>query len=589
MLNAIQQDIRYACRTLAKNPGFTAVAVASLALGIGANTTIFTVLNALFLHPLPVEETSTLVNVYTTDDNMAGSGTRQPMSFPNFEDYRDRSDVFAGLAAFGSWPVTLVVGASPERVGAIITTANYFEVLGVRPVIGRTFFPDEDAGGGAHPVAVLSHALWMRLFDGDPDAVGRTVKVNATPLTIIGVAPPGFVGTRTFRGADQVWVTMAMRHEIIPADFRGLYESRRALAVEVFGRLRPDVERRQAEVAFEAIAARLADAYPADNEARGVAMAPLADGALGIDARGGLLAAGALVMTVVGVVLLIACVNLANLIMARSAVRSREMSIRVAMGATRGRIMGQLLTESIVLSMMGGIVGLLVAFWARDVLWAFRPMMVPDDAIVLAVDVRVLGFTVVVALLTGVVFGLVPAFRASSPHLQDALKAGAAGAGGTGGGRLRNLLVVTEVALAVVTLVSAGLFVRSLREALQIDPGFESRNLFVVTMNLGSRRATPQEGGARGGGLESSARRPGAAHHSARRTAGGPEGRRDAVVCQRGHYRVLCHDGHRVDEGTALRRRGSGKRTRGGRRQRGDGGAVLARPGCRRPALPHCR
>jgi predicted permease len=495
MAMILWQDIRYAFRTLLKNPAFSAIAVISLALGIGANTTIFTIVNAVFLNPLPVEEPQTLVALYTSDENIAGGFSTSPMSRLNFEDFRSQNDGFEDMAAAASWAATLLVETTPEQLPVTIVTANYFDVLGVNPVLGRTFFSDEDQGLGSYPVAVVSHTVWSRLFGGDPAAVGKTFSMNSQPFTLIGVTPPEFKGVTTLGNPDQVWVTLSMRQQITPQTFWHWFEERRPLLFNAYGRLKQGVTLAQAEIPMKAIAARLEQEYPNDNKGRGVALVPIADAAVGVNQRDGMVRAGAVLMSVVGLVLLIACVNLANLMLARGATRTKEISLRAALGAGRRRIVSQLMTESIVLAMFGGGAGLLVAYWGRSLIWSFRPVFLNENAIELTLDTRVLGFTIGISLVTGVLFGLLPAFKASSPDLHEALKVGGRQqATGFGRSPLRSLLVVSEVALAVVTLIGAGLFVRSMQAALRVDPGFESQNLFVFAMNLASRGYGPEQG-----------------------------------------------------------------------------------------------
>lgn len=495
MRNMIPQDVRFAFRMLAKSPAFTTVAVLSLALGIGANTTIFTIVNAVFLDPLPVDEAARVVNVYTTDEKLGGPNAMSPMSYLNFEDLRNQNDVVTSLAAFAALPATMMISDVPEQVITNITTANYFDVLAVRPLLGRTFLPDEDRGLGGYPVAVLSHSLWNRAFGGDPAIIGTNITLNSQPFVVVGVMPPGFKGTFSLGNPEVVWVPLSMRNQIVPPAFQAFFDERRPLMLNVFGRLRDGVMIGQAEVALKAIAARLEREYPDANEGRSVRLAALTDAAVGINQRDGMVRAGTVLMAVVGLVLLIACVNLANLLLARSATRTKEISLRVALGAGRGRIVRQLLTESVVLSVLGGLAGLLVAQWGRTLLWSFRPPFLNDNAIDLALDTRVLAFTLGVTVLTGVLFGLLPAFKASTPNLNEALKVGGRQEGQSlGRSPLRSLLVISEVALAVVTLIGAGLFVRSMQAALDVDPGFESEHLFVFAMNLASRGYSPEQG-----------------------------------------------------------------------------------------------
>ena len=496
MGSLFRQDIPYAFRMLIKNPGFTAVAVLSLGLGIGANTTIFTGVNALLLNPIAgVEDLDRIYNVWTTGETLPQGQQNVPLSWLNFQDLRQENNVFEDLVGtFGPLPVTMRVENAPLQAQMVVTTANYFDVLGVRAQMGRTFLPDEDQGLGGHPVVVVSHAMWQNQLGGDPAVLGRTITVNSNPFTVVGVASPGFKGVFAFNQSDLMWTTVAMREAVIPPNFAAFFETRRAVFVNAFGRLNDGVDVDRAELAMKAIASRLEEEYPMDNEGRSVGLASLKDGAMGINQRGTLVMGSTLLMGMVGVVLLIACVNLANLLLARSGTRAKEMGIRVALGAGRGTILRQLVTESVLLSLVGGAVGLLVAYWGTDLIWSVRPAFLADNTINLALDVRVLGFTLLLSGGTGLLFGLLPAVRASRPDVQEALKVGGRQASASfGRGSLKSALVVAEVALAVVALIGAGLFLRSMDAALKVDPGFRTGNMFMFAMNLSSRGLGPEE------------------------------------------------------------------------------------------------
>ncbi len=497
MGSLFRQDIPYAFRMLIKNPGFTVVAVLSLALGIGANTTIFTGVNALVLNPISgVTDIDGIYNVWTTGESLPQGQQNVPLSWLNFQDLRDENNVFQDMvAAFGPLPVTMTVDNAPRQVQMELVTANYFEVLGVSAQAGRTFFPDEDEGLGGHPVVVISNAMWQNQLGGDPEVLGRTLTVNSNPFTVIGITPPGFKGEFAFNQSDMLWTTVAMREAVIPPNFLSFFDTRRAAFVNAFGRLNPGVSVEQAELTMKGIAARLEEQYPMDNEGRSVGLASLKDGALGINQRGTLVLGSTLLMGIVGVVLLIACVNLANLLLARSGTRAKEMGIRVALGAGRGTILRQLVTESVMLALVGGALGLLIAYWGTELLWAVRPAFLADNTINLSMDIGVLGFTLLLSAGTGLVFGLVPAIKASRPDVQEALKVGGRQASaGFGRGSLKGALVSAEMALAVVALIGAGLFVRSMNEVLKVDPGFRTENMFMFAMNLGPRGMGVEEG-----------------------------------------------------------------------------------------------
>jgi predicted permease len=490
-MQTLSQDARYAVRMMIKNPGFSAVAILSLALGIGANTTIFTVVNAILLHPLPVKDISRLVEVDTVDSKTlvtTANTTKLGMSYPNFQDYARQNEVFAGLSCFvGPFPLTWSSGTEPKQVFGQMVSANYFEVLGLRPASGRFFLPDEDSKPSGNNVAVMSHSLWTNKFGSDPDIIGKSVTLNATPYTVIGVAPRSFKGTFTFGNAEQIWIPVSMYPQALAGFFKDNFNDRRFLTTTMFGRLKEGVSLSEAEASLKTVASRLERAFPKDNASRSVALTLLGDAAVGVNNRGRFVLAGGLMMGIVGLVLMIACVNLANLLLAQAARREREIGVRSALGASRQRIVRQLLTESLVLAILSGIVGFAIAYGGRAILWSFRPPFILDGDVDLSFDVHVLAFTLSVSFLTAVLIGLAPAIKVAKPNLMEVLKVG--GRGGSVGWRsnpFRSLLVVTEIALSLVALVGAGLFVRSMQNAQRIDPGFESRNLFVFAFDLGA-------------------------------------------------------------------------------------------------------
>ena len=490
-MQALWQDICYAVRMLTKNPGFAAVAVLSLALGIGANTTIFTVVNAILLNPLPVKDISRLVEADTIDSKTlvtTANTTKLGMSYPNFQDYARENEVLVGLGCFvGPFPLTWSSGTEPRQIFGQMVSAKYFEILGLHPVSGRFFLPDEDTKPGGNNVAVVSYSLWANKFGSDPNVVGKTLTLNATPYTVIGVAPRGFKGAFTFGNAEQVWIPVSMYPQVLAGFFKDNFNDRRFLTTTMIGRLRDGVSLSGAEASLKTVASRLESTFPRDNASRSVALTPLADAAVGVNNRSQIVLAGGLMMGIVGLVLLIACVNLANLLLAQAARREKEIGLRVALGASQGRVMRQLLTESLVLALLSGVVGLAIAYGGRAALWSFRPPFILDGDVDLGFDSHVLFFTLSMALLTAVFIGVAPAIKAAKPNLTEVLNVG--GRGGTVGwtrNPLRSLLVVTEIALALVALVGAGLFIRSMQNAQRIDPGFESKNLFVFAFDLGA-------------------------------------------------------------------------------------------------------
>jgi predicted permease len=499
MLENFRQDLRGGVRNLLKRPGFTSIAVLSLALGIGANTAIFTIINAVFLHPLPVEKPSELAQMYTRDTLTVDTNANfqlTPTSLPNYEDYRDQNSVFSGLAA-DTFTIPLNWGgqAEPVQLLGVLVSPNFFDVLGVKAYRGRTFSPDEGKKVGADPVVVLSYALWAHRFGSSDKIIGQTISLNATSYTVIGVAPQNFKGIVSLGPPEVLWIPLSMRDSVLTGQLQALENHRRMRWITIVGRLKPGVAIDQARASLKTIAAGLEKEYPRDNKGRTCELYSLNESALGINQRKQFSLAGSVLMGVVGLVLLIACVNLANLLLAQSAQREKEMTIRAAIGANRRRLVAQLLTESTLLSLVGGAAGLVIAFWGRKILWSFRPPFLPDGSMDLSFDSRVLFFTLAVSLVTGLIFGIIPAIKASNIDLNEILKVG--GRGGTLGwahNRMRSLLIVSEIALALVALVGAGLFLRSMQRAQEINPGYESKNLFQYAFDLGALRYNPAHG-----------------------------------------------------------------------------------------------
>jgi predicted permease len=488
--NDLSKDVRFGTRMLYKNRGFTAIAILSLALGFGLNTTIFTVVNAILLHPLPVHDVAELVAVDTIDAKTKFTQARAVklgISFPNYQDYRRQNGVFTDIATWQQFPVTWSGGAEPKQVQSYLVSANYFDVLGLVPASGRFFLPDEDTKPNSNTVVVISYALWTNQFGSEPNVVGRTMNLNATSYTIIGVAPRSFKGTVSLTASEQVWIPTSMYAQVLAGFFADNFNDRRFLAMNAFGRLKPGVSTPQAEASLKTIASSLETEYPKENGGRSVALTSLAEAAVGANNHDQFMLAGLMMLGAVGLVLLIACANLANLLLAQAARRGKEMTVRAALGASRGRILRQLLTESTLLSFAGAGVGLVLAYWGRGILWSYRPSFIAQNDVDLALDAHVLLFTLGIALVTAALFGAVPAIKASSPDLADTLKAG--GRGNSVGWRsnpMRSLLVVFETALALVALIGAGLFIRSQQNAQRIDPGFESQKLFMMAVDLGA-------------------------------------------------------------------------------------------------------
>ena len=485
----ILQDIRYGLRMIGKAPGFTLLATLALALGICANTTIFSFINGLILRPLTaVKDPDRLVAVFTGDYS---SGLYGGSSYPDYVDLRDQTDVFEKLAAFDQTVMNASGESEAERLRGFVVTGNYFDVLGVRAQLGRTLQPPDDQPANATPV-VISDSLWQRRFSADPATVGKTLRLNDKLYTIVGVTEPAFRGLRLGL-PPEFWLPTTAT----PGFTRGNRDDR---GIQLIGRLKPGVTVAQAQTQLTTIAARLAQAYPdtnrgtieRPNEPRPMTVAR--ESRVGPEAQIAIKRVSLLLFAVVGLVLLIACANVANLLLARASARRREIAVRLALGASRGRLIRQLLTESLLLALLGGVAGLLATQWTVRLLPQFFPA---NDAngLDLSVDWRVLVFTLGVSLLTGLLFGLAPALQATRLNLLPALKAEAS----VYGQRrrriaLRDVLVIAQLAMSLVLLVSAGLFVRSLRQALTFDPGFATQNLLAASLETRGARLNEQQG-----------------------------------------------------------------------------------------------
>ncbi|HEV3469184.1 MAG TPA: ABC transporter permease [Pyrinomonadaceae bacterium] len=474
-MGTLLKDIRFALRRLLKSPGFLLTAVASLALGVGANTAIFSLVNTALLRPLPAHRPERLYSLAVS----GAGGSMLAFSYPAYRDYRDRSgEVLSGLFATRLAPMSLSRGGDNQRLWGYLVTGNYFDVLGVAAERGRTFTPEEDAAPLTHPVAVISHACWRHRFGSDPDVVGREITLNGRAFRVVGVAPEGFKGTEVVY-TPEIWVPMMMQEWVEPGN--AWLERRTTQNIFATGRLRDGVSPEQAEAALNLLAAQLGREHPETDEGQKITLMP--PGFIVPQLRGAVLSFAAVLMGVVGLVLLLACVNLANLLLARAQGRRREIAICLAMGAGRFRLVRQLLTESAVLALAGGAVGLLLAVWILDLVAAFKPPIDIPVWIDLAVDWRVMLFALGASLLTSLVFGLAPALQATRPELIPALKDLGAQAG-RGRSRLRSGLVVAQVALSLVLLVAAGLVVRALQQLQTASPGFEVENGLVLNYDL---------------------------------------------------------------------------------------------------------
>ncbi|HEY6320527.1 MAG TPA: ABC transporter permease, partial [Thermoanaerobaculia bacterium] len=492
-MRELLRDVRYGVRMAWRAPAWSAVAIGSLALGIGANTAVFTLLNALFLRPLPLRAPAELVEVFTQRDTAPG---HLPVSFPNYEDFRDHTAAWSSLAAF--MPVSVSVSTArapvPLQLDAAIVTGNFFDTLGVLPGRGRLLRPQEDKPPGAHPVVVLSDGLWHRRFAADPGIVGQAIEIDGQGFTVVGVAAPGFSGLSVLN-ATELWVPVAMHQQILPSAIRRYFPLRRPLMFSLVGRLRPGIGLSRAEAEMRALAAELARRYPDANEGRTVSLLPLTRTTIGPDDRSTYLKAGAVLMAVVALVLLVACANVANLLLARAAGRRREMALRLALGARRAQLLRQLFAESLVLALAAGVLGLLFALWTRRVFVTFDSPYLPA-ALDLGLDGRVLAFSLAVSLGAALLFGLVPAAHSARVDLTAMLKDAPAAAGvKLGRFGLHDLLIVVQMALSLVCVIGTALFLLSLRNAGRIDPGFERENLLVLSFDLDGR--SYQEAAAR--------------------------------------------------------------------------------------------
>ncbi|HEV7684149.1 MAG TPA: ABC transporter permease [Pyrinomonadaceae bacterium] len=466
------QDVRFGIRMLLKAPSVSIVATIALALGIGANTAIFSVVNGVLLRPLPFANSEQLMMVY--ESNASRGQTRGSASYPNFVDLRDQNHVFEHLASYHSSDFIMTGRGESTRLQGAVVNADLFPLLGATPTLGRTFLPAEDNPGDSGRVVLLSQQLFQQRFNSDPNVVGQSMILDAKNYTIVGVMPQAFQFPIQ-NDPVELWTSVAVDRE----GKDPITAQRGAHYINVIGRLKPGVSQEQAQAEMSAVMARLEQQYPESNLHHGATVQPTLEALVG-DIRPALL----IMLGAVGCVLLIACANVANLLLARAMTRHKEMAIRTALGASRLRVVRQLLTESVILSLTGGLLGLVLAAWWSDLLLKLGKQNIPR-AIQVGLDWRVLTFTLVVSVLTGVIFGLVPAIHSSKTALTETLKEGSRGSSeGARRNGIRGMLVVSELAIAVVLLVLAGLLIRSLWQLGNVKPGFNSENVLTLVVGI---------------------------------------------------------------------------------------------------------
>ncbi len=481
IMGNLLQDLRYTARMLVKNPVFTLAAVGTLALGIGLNATTFSAIHAILLRPLPgADAPEELVQMY----RVWGGIEYGSNSIPHFQDVRDRTgDVYEDVAIWTFAPVALSADGQTERVMPLIVSANLFQTYGVQPLLGRAFIPgEEDRGPGAHAVTILGYGFWQGRFGGDPGVLGRTIDINGHPFEVVGVSPPGFRGPASFAEAP-FYVPVMMQREVMPGS--DLLEARGNNSFNMVGRLRDGRTVEQAQQAMDALLVQLREEYPDQyDDQLGNKLVLQSEAGIHPSFATASMGMSAVMMAVVGLLLLIACVNVANLFLARAQDRRKEMALRLSLGAGRGRIVQQLLTESIVFALLAGGAGLVLAWFATGALNAFRPPMDGPFAFYIELDRTVLVFTTAISVLAGILFGMVPALQATKPDTMTEVKGDASA--GSRRSRLSSGLVVFQMALSLLLLISSGLFLRSLQGAAQIDPGFDDpSNLVTAAVDPG--------------------------------------------------------------------------------------------------------
>jgi predicted permease len=471
------QEFRYALRVLIKSPGFSIVAILTLALGIGANSTIFSWINSTVLNPIPgVKHTNEYVAL-TAGPN----GDVNPISYPDYKDLRDRNHSLSSLVAYSLWPMDFTADGKPERIWGEFSSANYFDALGVRPVVGRSFLPDEDAKPGAAPVVVLSYKFWQTHFGSDRSVIDHTILINKRPYTVVGVAPPLFQGTQTGLHAD-LWLPVSMVQQFVSST-TDILQDRGTNWIMTIGHLQPGATREQSQADLSIAYAEISKQFPAYHKERNsVTVHPLWRGPFGTNFY--LNRILFLLMVISLIVLLLACANVANLLLVRAVGRRRELAIRLSVGATRGRLVRQLLAESVILALGGGAVAMLFTTWSAGTLSDFVPPTEVPLSMNIQADSTVLFATLGLSLLTAILFGILPALR-SSRLMPSAVIKEESGGGGRSKARLSSILVVAQISMSLLLLVCAGLFIRGFTVARTFDPGFNPNNVLIDSYDLG--------------------------------------------------------------------------------------------------------
>jgi predicted permease len=480
------RDLRHGLRGMVRAPGFSFFAILTIALGIGATTTVFTIVNTILLHPMPAAEPSRLVSIYTTEvKTQKQSGSLLPTSYLNLKDLQAGNTAFSEMGGFSPPLVlTLTEGTGSERFFGQLVTSGYFEALGITPVRCRFFLPAEITVPGSAPVAVLSYNAWKIRFDRRDDILGKTIDLNGSPFTVVGVSPPGFLGVSAVFGPD-VWIPATMANHLLPPAMSDILDQRGKSFFQAIARLKPGVSRSRAAANLETVAANLRRDYPDVNEAHTTTVLPITEALFsGTGGERGITFVSVVLLAIVGLVLLIACSNVANLLMARAVSRRQEIAVRMAIGATRGRLIRQLLTESILLGVFGGLVGFAFGYEGCRLLWTFRPAEVVRNLVDPKIDGTVFLFAFLLSIATAFIFGVVPCLRASKTDLVDGLKEEARLASlARGKARFQKILLAGQVALSLVSLIAASLFLRAVQKAYHIDPGFDEQHLALFMMN----------------------------------------------------------------------------------------------------------